>query len=200
MTPNRHRGVAWVTAALLAFAGAISSAAPPAPPEQWRNDNACGVNCLYVLLKLSDVKVDYGALFARLLRGERETSLLDLQRVAGEYGLRCEGGRSTPQGLQSARGAVICHTENAITGKGHFVLVLRADEDGVVTMDGTTCLLRRASWSTFRTTWSGYVLFPKESSTARVAGVATFAASLVATWVGLSLVPRLLRRPPSSHP
>ena len=109
-----------------------SQARRPRPsPDQWRNDIACGVNCLYVLLKLHDVKVDYGHLFDNMLRAGRETSLLDIQRAGAEYGLRYEKGRSTPEGLQSPTKAVICHTENPVTGKGHFVPVLRADADGV---------------------------------------------------------------------
>jgi len=206
MRPNRNarvvRGAAvWI--ALAAAAVAADEAKPPAsasaptPPttiDQWRNDNACGVNCVYVLMKLHNLDVGYDALFHRLLDGGKETSLLDLQRVVNAYGLKYEGGRSTPEGLQKARKAVVCHTENPITGKGHFILVLRADAEGVVAMDGTTCVLRRYDWSTFRSTWSGYVLFPRESRSRLTGELATFAVGFGATWGCLAFAPRLRRR------
>lgn len=194
MTSTQKCWICGILAAILALTESNAAAEPKSKSEQWRNDNACGVNCVYVLMRLNNLKIGYDALSDRLLGGERETSLLDLQKVSGDYGLQYETGRSTPEGLQSAKGAVICHTENPMTGKGHFVLVLRADKEGVVAMDGTTCVLRRFDWSTFRSTWSGFVLFPKGAKTLPTTEVGTFAVGFAATWGCLSLVPRLRRR------
>jgi len=149
------------TVILMASVLAMGSSEPVRPTlEQWRNDNACGVNCLYVLLRTRDIEVQYGRLMESLLNGDRQTSLLDLKLAASRAGLPCHIRQASPAQLQQLGGPVICHWENPMSGRGHFVLVLKSGDDGLLTMDGTSCLLRRVDWTTFRKNWTGYVITP----------------------------------------
>ena len=61
-------------------------------------------------------------------------------------------------------------------------------------MDGTTCVLRRSDWTTFRATWSGFVLFPKESKFLTATDIVTFVVTFGMTLGCLTIVPRLRRR------
>lgn len=184
MIRNRHLKRAWaLSLAVFGFATVATGDAPATALERWRSENACGVNCLYVMLDVYGINVNYTQLMGRLIGGIEETSLLDLKRAAVEKGLACEMGKTTPEGLRRATGPVICHCEDELTGRGHFVLVLKSDRDGLVTMDGTTCLLRRLDWTSFDKNWSGYVLYTSPDRMWSGTGLLS-----VATGIGLGAV------------
>jgi len=145
--------------------GPYSGTAPASQDELvWRCKRACGVNCLYVLLRDYRIETDYDGLLQELYAAapEGENSLADLTRAAEARGLPLVAARTTPFGLRDLEKPVIVHIEPAEGDSGgHFVLVLDTTDDAVTVMDGTTATITRRNWREFNQRWSGCVLLVK---------------------------------------
>lgn len=140
--------------------------APKEPGEiKWRSERLCGVNCLFIMLGVYKIDVDYELLSGELLPGDEFTSLTKLKESATRHGLEVGMGRSDPAGLQELTKPVLAHWEaasasgNQTEAPGHYVLVLKTTPDGVEYMDGTTGVIREVSWREFQRRWSGYLIW-----------------------------------------
>ncbi len=128
----------------------------------WRSEKMCGVNCVYFLLRAGNIIPDYERLSREMVRQDSLTSLTDLKRCAETHGLRCALGKTNPAGLGKLPMPLIAHFDLVgVRGKsgGHFVVVLRANDDGVVYVDGTLAEIRVVSAAEFQRVWSGYILY-----------------------------------------
>jgi hypothetical protein len=139
--------------------------APARDPAQivWRSQRACGVNSLYVLLKVHGHSPNYIELNEQLLSSGREPSLADLQRSASAHQLPCEVGKATPAVLDRLAKPVLAHldiSEDTQTAElGHFVLVLATAPESITAMDGTTGMIRAMPRPEFERRWTGYILY-----------------------------------------
>jgi hypothetical protein len=129
---------------------------------QWRSENNCGANCLFVMSRLFDIQPDYDDLVKRVVVREGGSSLKDLKEASEAIGIPAEAAKTNPQGLRRLSKPVICHEEMPSNGAGHYVLVLKTDGEIVTYMDGSTCLVREMSWNDFEKEWTGYILLPRE--------------------------------------
>ncbi|MGH2510780.1 MAG: cysteine peptidase family C39 domain-containing protein, partial [Ktedonobacteraceae bacterium] len=129
----------------------------------WRSEKACGLNCLYVLLGIHDIPLDYERLTTEMMEEERKyTSLTHLKLMAKKYGLTASIGKTDPSGLMSLSKPIVAHWDimsQKGESPGHFVLVLKTDSENIEFMDGTSGVLRSISWREFQRRWSGYVMF-----------------------------------------
>lgn len=118
-------------------------------------DLKCGAYCTYVALKGLELPVgDYESFERRLGSPEREGySLLQLSRIAEQYGARAVSAHTTVRRLQRLRERFTCI---ALLKTGHFVLVQDIDENGVRVIDPPhTAEFRR---DLFEEVWSGDAL------------------------------------------
>lgn len=174
LVPASRVFLAGATALLAAAVGVLAIAEegprplPPAPQVTgggmsiWRSGKVCGVNCLYLMLRLGGVAVDYGDLLEELLPDNSETSLTSMMRSARRHGLDCAMGKTDPEGLKAVSKPVVAHGESferSDSDVGHFVLVLKTTDEGVSYVDGTTALMQSRSWRDFEREWSGYILY-----------------------------------------
>jgi len=128
----------------------------------WRSEKSCGLNCLYVMLGVYQLPVDYARLTSEVITSEPGTSLTTLKTVARRYGLSAELGKTDPEGLTRLPKPFIAHLDLAIQQgeiPGHFVLVLKTTSDEVEFMDGTSGAIRGTSWREFQRHWSGHVMY-----------------------------------------
>jgi Peptidase C39 family len=202
-----------ITIALLLSAGTSAPAKAPqekpagasqrvelGPNAVWRHDKVCGVNCLYILLRMKGHVANYTSLLDELIvaPGKSVASLADLKEVAGRHGVQCAIGKTTPAGLKGLAPPVIAHLEDVTQNGdnfGHFVLVLKSNDDGVTYLDGSTAETFTKPWQVFERRWSGFVLYPRSPTSRPFLWCSCFA-------LGLSLIAlvRLLhgRRSPKS--
>ncbi|WP_417393243.1 cysteine peptidase family C39 domain-containing protein [Gimesia sp.] len=132
----------------------------------WRSERVCGVNSLYFLLTLSGHKADYLKLQDNLLK-EKLVSLEDIRKSAESHGMPVCVTVLTPEELRSLATPVIVHLDNVdISGstQGHYVVIFETDVEGVHYLDGTTAESFHISWREFERAWSGYAVYPYEST------------------------------------
>ena len=140
------------TRTLPASEGSVGSPHASGEDMVWCSEKTCGVNCLYFLLRAGNISPDYEQLSQEMVRQESLTSLTGLKRCAERHGLTCALGKTNPAGLEKLPMPLIAHFDLVgVRGKsgGHFVVVLRANAEGVVYVDGTLAeirvVLRRSS-------------------------------------------------------
>ena len=157
----------------------------------WRDQRACGVNSLYVLLRLHGCDSDYSQLSSELFDASRGgyTSLANLRDVASRRGLDLEMGRTSPDVLHEMSKPVIAHIEPQEEGEwGHYVVVLDANEDTVRTMDGTTAIVMTRPWREFASLWSGHVLYPTRPPSQTRVWAAYALAALIGGGLAFTLI------------
>jgi hypothetical protein len=153
----------------------------------WRTQHACGANCLYVLLKCADLDVPYMHVRDSLPK-DRDSSLADLRRVAAEVGLPLSIAKLRPVELASAPMPMIAHVEPTATrgeSSGHFIVLLRVDEERCVYIDGSTAELKTRSREDLLRDWTGYAAYATPSRSGHLLtwlgyGFAGMALTLVA--------------------
>ena len=161
----------------------------------WRSERTCGANCVYLLLRVHHIEADYRELVRETVAQESETSLTQLKRSAEDHGLPCRLRKTGPEGLRALPMPVVAHLDLVgVRGEsgGHFVVVLRADDNGLTIVDGTTADTRITPWRDFERRWSGYVMYVSRGST--VVEWAPTAAALAAGALLGYLAERGLRR------
>lgn len=126
----------------------------------WQTGPYCGLNCLYVLLRLHGRRVSYDKLKNEVRTTQRGATLLELKTAAARHGLEMSILKVSPQNMDRVRYPVI-----ALLGdgdgpdvKGHFVVVYNNTEDTVEAIDGTTGSLNHISRGVFNRAFSGYIL------------------------------------------
>jgi hypothetical protein len=124
----------------------------------WRAANKCSVNALYVALRLQHVKLKYADAERTMQVNAAGSSLADLHRCAGEFGMSSVMLRITPDALSQSHLPCVAHLEEERSVTGHFVVVVAAGREWVEYIDGTTVATHLVSMSEFRKSWTGYVL------------------------------------------
>jgi predicted double-glycine peptidase len=127
----------------------------------WRVTRNCGVNCLYVLLRVNGRSVVYKDLMNDLHARSSgfQNSMTDLLHTARDWGLQCQLGKTTIDSLESLPKPVIAHVEKGSPETGHFVLVMKIGPEGIEVMDGTTGSLITLTTREFAQGWTGYILY-----------------------------------------
>ena len=124
---------------------------------------ACGVNSLYLFLNLHEHQTDFETLKSKVAIGENGTSLYDLQNVAATLGFPVETVRCSYSSLCSLSMPVIAWI-NRNPGEphesviGHFIVLIRANDEGVVYLDGTSGEQSAMTQTYFVEQWNGMIV------------------------------------------
>jgi hypothetical protein len=159
---DRRRGI--VIAMLVALLVGIALAAARADDNHqveskvWRETSRCGVNSMYLALKLLHRQVSYDAIEERMPIKENGTRLTDMRNCAESFGIDAQIVHATPATLQKCWLPAVAHCEEEQHITGHYVVVVRAAPDEVDIIDGTTGILHTVSMVEFGKEWSGYLL------------------------------------------
>jgi hypothetical protein len=154
-------------AALPALAGPRPTAATDADPPDFtlRARRECGLNSLYVLLRLCGHPVQYERLKAALAIAPNGSSLLQLRDAARVVGARTAIGKGTLEDLTRTRLPVLAHLDvspfydaDRNEPYGHFVVVLGREGDDLRVLDGSFGMITLYPLSKFAARWSGHVL------------------------------------------
>jgi hypothetical protein len=166
---------------------------PPAPfanglPRHMRAARECGLNSLYLLLRLCGHDVTFEQTREAVPIGPSGTSLLELQQAASRLGARTTMSRCSMAELVQVPKPVIAHLHpempDSQADAGHFVVVVRADKDGVEAIDSTFAASFHYSVAHFESVWSGHILAPAPPQTwARPLALTV----VVGIWLGMGL-------------
>jgi hypothetical protein len=131
-----------------------------AAPRDEHAQSVCGRNALYIYLRLQACPVSYDQVAREVQIDERGTSLQALHNAARRLGFAAQVRRLTMEELANSSLPVIAHLgRSVVTGDtGHYIVVLRVEEDGVTFLDGTTGETIRYARDRFPNHWTGYVL------------------------------------------
>lgn len=146
--------------------------------DKWQTAPYCGVNSLYVLLRVLGQSADMTELRTAVPVTDRGASMLDLQDAARKHGLDLAVlSIKRPSDLARERRPFIAlmtssgfgPADGTAPSMGHYVVVLRIDtaDDGTSTItavDGTTAKLARLDGAKFNRAFSGYALMVPSSS------------------------------------
>jgi hypothetical protein len=188
-------------------AGAPGGAAP-APsttgiPRQERAKRECGLNSLYLLLRLAGHDVTYDQTREAVAISSRGTSLRELQQAASRLGVRTRVSRCSMAELLQTPKPVIAYLrlrEGApLAEPGHYVVVLNADEAGVEVLDSAFAGSFKYPTSRWEVYWTGHILAPAAEIWTRPLTL----TAVVGIWVALGLYcwrARFLRRAAAAHP
>lgn len=128
--------------------------------EPWQEGNACGANCLFVLLRLYGCAVTHEEVVSGLPRESRGSHLGALQDYAVSRGVRAEVCRATPAVLDRLPLPAIAHLGEG--ANDHFVVLCAVTERQVQVLDGTRGQLQWLDKGAFEHQWSGYMLLAQE--------------------------------------
>jgi hypothetical protein len=124
----------------------------------WRTQNRCGVNSLYVFLRLSGQSASYDDLLRRVPVGKSGTSMADLKRLVSADDIPCSVIRTTPENLPDQRLPAIAYVWNASLNNGHFVVLTHASQKSVRFIDGTAGNASVETMNKFAKRWDGHLL------------------------------------------
>lgn len=152
------------TALMLIALTAPGAEAPP-PPEVaqddlgWRSIYRCGPNSLYVVLLMHGKQVDYDSLVEEFNLTDRGANVADLARVAQAHGIPYTPLRAKASALSKLPLPAIVHFQSPAYSKGHYVVLLSVNGDGIFTIiECTTGQMELLSRGDFLERWSGVVL------------------------------------------
>jgi hypothetical protein len=198
--PDARRLVAALVVFACGFRAATAVEAPapadPGPgasvvaPVDWRVDVRCGVNCVYVMLRMLDRPVTYGELLGQTAVGEQGSNAGELARVAGLHGVVLTPVHATAGSVARWPTPAIVHIQRPSDFAGHYVLYLgRVADKYHRVLDCTSGSMSDLSDGDFNAQWTGYALLrgvPQVQALAPwvargwlAAGILVFIASLV---------------------
>lgn len=154
----------------------------------WRIPANCGINSLYLLLRLHGIDLSYEDLTRRLRPTQDGTSLTQLRDAASSFGFGVRVVHLTPESLQSCPLPLIAHVEmeGVANTSGHYVVVTDATLQNVELIDGTTAIMQVIPRSDFIRRWTGYALIasprPWWQSVFSVAAIAGGASLALSAW------------------
>jgi hypothetical protein len=123
------------------------------------DEKRCGVNGLYMLMKMYAVDVDYNRVASSLPVTEKGSSLADMSRVAAELGFPAEVTLATPSSLHDHLPA-IAHVRGS-GPTGHYYLICNdRNPYNLNVIDGTSGMYQRIDKGLFYRSWTGYLLVP----------------------------------------
>jgi peptidase C39-like protein len=165
----------WSACFVLAAAcgGAVASAQLMAPalspaaassvaPVDWRVDTRCGVNSLYVMLRMLNRPVTYEQLLKETAVGEQGSSAAELARVASLHQVHLTPVHATSSSASRWPLPAIVHLQRQADFMGHYVLYLGSNGDTHRLLDCTSGEMSTMPEGDFNTIWSGYVLLRGE--------------------------------------
>jgi hypothetical protein len=155
----RHRLPSRQILAVVLLVAALSGASVAAADIDRIND--CGVNCLYVLLRLDSRDVDLAELRRALPHpGEEGLSMADLRNAAARFGTHLRGARLRREDLPLDRPVIALLGSEGI---GHFVVLEPVGTTGTMAMlldfPGPPRIVDYSSLLTMRG-WNGFALVP----------------------------------------
>ena len=198
------RGLLFYSALLTVFPGVESqenvtgeTALPWVYLNARQNRFNCGVNSLYMLLRLWGTNTSYDVVKEGLKADKNGISMSELRRVAHTFSLPCQVRRfSSVDQIERCNLPIIAHFNTAImdslTSGGHYVIVLGIDKNGVTLIDGTSGRVHRFKRDRFVAYSSGYILDTGSGGLVSVAqqGVLAVAPALLATSLAVSWLSR----------
>jgi len=123
----------------------------------WTIVNPCGVNSVYVYLRLHSANISFAAVAQKTPVGPKGTSLHDASRVVNELGIPSAVYKVNDSQFTSLAPPFIAHFGGS--GKyGHLVVVNRIDADVVHLIDGTTGAPEQMTTAQFLHLWTGYIV------------------------------------------
>lgn len=161
----------------------------------WRTPLFCGVNSMYVFLRLQGVQVSHQEMEADLPVSARGSTLRDMREVARRHGVAARVVRATPEQLWRCELPAIAHMEKDSTAgydnqsRGHFVVVVGADRRVVRYIDGSSGIIQTKPAAEFLRQWSGLLLI-RESALSRSVYLAGAVAAVVASLLAVGLLVR----------
>ncbi len=166
--PSLRIALAWSVAAAGLWTPLASSQEVAPPPADstaeaaelpgWRRENHCGVNCLYVMMKMQNIPCSYEELCGRTAVTDQGSSMLELARVARLHGLPLTPVSSSSESIAGWPLPAVVHFQQAEDFTGHYVLYLGRKNDLHRVLDCTSGELVGLSDGDFLSKWSGYVL------------------------------------------
>jgi hypothetical protein len=130
----------------------------------WQQRNACGPNCLYVLLACQGRRVPREELFqAFSLDNQKGVTLESLRRAACAYGVDAVIAQVRPEALAEVPLPAIAHLGGR-GGNDHFVLVTQVTAQQVKYLDGNWGFWETRERGDFEQEWSGYLLFCRQTT------------------------------------
>lgn len=124
----------------------------------WRTQNRCGVNSLYVFLRLNGQSASYDDLLSGVPVGELGTSMADLKRLVSANGIPCSIVRTAPEKLEDHDLPAIAYVWNTSSSNGHFVVLTHASRKSVRFIDGTAGYVSVETMNEFAKRWDGHLL------------------------------------------
>lgn len=169
-------------------------AKPSTRREPWRSEVYCGVNALYVMLRMLGVHATYDQLLKESSVGDRGSSMEELARVARLHGVTLTPMRGKAAGVASWPTPAIVHQQRRTDLMGHYVLYLGPSGDELLTLDCVSGQLASMSKGDFNDKWSGFVLVrsPGDSDRMQVFAQGWLVFGLM---VGIGGCWRMLRAP-----
>jgi ABC-type bacteriocin/lantibiotic exporter with double-glycine peptidase domain len=126
--------------------------------EIWRVGNRCGINSVYVLLRLLGRPVSYDVTAAAFPVRSVGQSIGEMQDFMQSQGVPSEVVMVTPERLRQCPLPAIALLEVDKAEGGHFVVILSVQHDGVWIVDGTSAALNFMPSEEFFREWRGYLL------------------------------------------
>jgi hypothetical protein len=168
--------------------GAQLADSPTTIPISERASRECGLNSLFVLLRLSGHDVTYDQTREVVPVGPSGTSLLELHQAASRLGVKTAVYQCSMAELVRLPKPVIAYIRpphpNLLDRPGHYVVVLTADESGVEALDSTFAASYKYPTPMWEGEWSGHILAPLPARSWAWPLALTAAAGI---WVGLGL-------------
>src|SRR5487761_1144609 len=131
-------------------------------PDPLDTKEICGVNCLYMFLRLHGCDVSFDQTWQALGMKKQGTSLLDLKQASTTLGFETRAIEClSATELSRMPFPLILFRPHPNSEVGHFLLALKVSEDGELTaVDGTTAKSRTYTIAYFREygVWTGFVL------------------------------------------
>lgn len=127
----------------------------------WQRPEVCGLNCLFVFLRLHDVAVDHGELL-RLPMEPGGVTLADLCEISDRYNFATQVVFATPRELERLTLPAIAQVGSK-HGDDHFVVLISLTRGTVRLLDGSSGTIQVMPLRDFELKWSGYLLVPGSS-------------------------------------
>ena len=157
----------------------------------WRNPRRCGINCLYAYLTIHGSPTPIEVLIKTVPIGERGSNLKDLKDASRIGRFESSVVKATPRSIETLSLPAIAHLNSR---EGHFLLVLRVDNDNITVADMTTGEVETKPLGSFARDWSGYMLVPKPHQDVWSESVRVGAPIIVGTALALWTFPTFKRR------